>query len=188
MWYEAEDQFVRARTPAVFDKLVQQLENADSVLFESLSLPRSSLAQNPRRRSAQPPQSPPTPTGAPKLHIGDLDFTDPLPDDDDPESDLAALRDRLRDIEIMGLRKMEIIRAKDQQIMLMEQQLTDLRKAMQKPGKEVQTSDSQTAEFYKKKFADVKQEFEDLKRSLVEDGRLRKVSARSARAVRPNLL
>jgi hypothetical protein len=113
---------------------------------------------------------------------------DPFRDDDDPDSDLTVLRNRLRDIEIMGLRKMEIIKGKDQQIMLMEQQLADLRKEMQKPRKDVQISDSETAEFYKKKFTDVMKEFEDLKRSLVEDGRLRKVSARSARAVKPNLL
>jgi hypothetical protein len=126
--------------------------------------------------------------GVPKLHIGNLDFMDPLRDDDDVDSDLTALRNHLRDIEIAGLRKMEIIRAKDQQIMLMEQQLADLRKEIRKPGKEVQTSDSETADFYKKKFTDVKQEFEDLKRSLVEDGRMRKVAARSARAVKPNFL
>jgi hypothetical protein len=88
----------------------------------------------------------------------------------------------------MGLRKMEIIRVKDQQIMLMEQQLIDLRKEIEKSGKEVHITGSETAEFYKKKFTDVTQEFEDLKRSLVEDGRLRKVSARSARAVRPHFL
>jgi hypothetical protein len=41
---------------------------------------------------------------------------------------------------------------------------------------------------YKKKFTGVTQEFEELKRSLVEDGRLRKVSARSARAVKPHFL
>ena len=41
MWYEENDQFVRAPTPQAFDSLVQNLEARDSVMFESIRLPSS---------------------------------------------------------------------------------------------------------------------------------------------------
>jgi hypothetical protein len=70
---------------------------------------------------------------------------DPFRGDDDPESDLTALRNRLREVEIMGLRQMEIIRTKNQHIMLMEQQLADLRKDIKKSGKGVHITEPETA-------------------------------------------
>ena len=41
MWYEENEQFVRAPTPQGFDDLVQDLEARDSVVFESIQLPSS---------------------------------------------------------------------------------------------------------------------------------------------------
>ena len=38
MWREEEDRFVRAPVPAAFDKLVEKLQDNDSVLWESISL------------------------------------------------------------------------------------------------------------------------------------------------------
>jgi uncharacterized protein YukE len=39
MWYADQDQFVRAPTPESFNRLVDHLENNDSVLFQSITLP-----------------------------------------------------------------------------------------------------------------------------------------------------
>lgn len=49
MWYEENDQFVRAPTPQTFDNLVQDLEGRDSVVFESIRLPS---ANGPRDSTA----------------------------------------------------------------------------------------------------------------------------------------
>jgi hypothetical protein len=56
MWYEQRNGFVRVPVPTTFDRRVEQLENRDSVLFESISLPslapgattKSSRSQNKR--------------------------------------------------------------------------------------------------------------------------------------------
>ena len=50
MWYEENDQFVRAPTPQAFDSLVQNLEARDSVMFESIRLPS---ANNGTRESTK---------------------------------------------------------------------------------------------------------------------------------------
>jgi hypothetical protein len=40
MWYGNDEQLVRAPTPLAFDKLVQNLEDNDSVMFQSISFLR----------------------------------------------------------------------------------------------------------------------------------------------------
>ena len=54
MWYEEQNQFVRAKTPQTFDRLVQELEDGDSVLFDSISLPKSN--PNIQNQSLPPSQ------------------------------------------------------------------------------------------------------------------------------------
>lgn len=44
MWYEENDQFVRAPTPQAYDNLVNELQDRDSVVFESISLPKTRIS------------------------------------------------------------------------------------------------------------------------------------------------
>lgn len=185
MWFEDNDQYVRAPTPEGFNRLVQQLEDNDSVLFESISLPSSKSAS--KSTETIPPETSQEPV-VPKLNI-DLDMDD-FTDDDDPvmtidkdERDPHVLQDELAELEMESSRKDEIIKQKDEQIRMLQKELDDLlRRKESKPDRPA-TANYETAEFYKEKYNKVMKAFNSLKDSLNADGKIRTVSARSARVI-----
>lgn len=60
MWYEENDQYVRAPTPQSFDNLVQNLEDRDSVMFESIRLPsRNDVRSSTKSVINEEPVAPP---------------------------------------------------------------------------------------------------------------------------------
>jgi hypothetical protein len=139
MWTEEGGAFVRAPAPQNFDRLVQALEDSDSVLFESISLP--SLAAPP------------------------------------PADDPGALADQLRALERADAEKAERIRARAAQIASLERRIAELRAG---------SADGQDpAEAYRAAYERVLMELEGLKASLSKRGKLRKVAAKSARAIKP---
>jgi hypothetical protein len=176
MWYAQEDEYVRAPTPAHFDRLVDQLEDGDSVLFESIRLPSSD----------DPPGEP---ASLPTLEIGEpledqeVDLSDDLmtiPTDDFDGFGLPALRAKLIELETEGAQKLQLIQQKDREILALEQQL-----ASQHGPKSPQAAKRGTAEFYKLQYEAALRDLENLKASLRQDGKVRTVSARSARAIKP---
>ncbi|OHT03397.1 hypothetical protein TRFO_29200 [Tritrichomonas foetus] len=232
MWYEEENQFVRAPTPKTFDRLVQQLEDNDSVLFESISLPKSNPSSNqpsnlpsieknaavsppkkntPTKRSYQStPRAPQTPDSTNSNEIEELsdDFIDDFDEepkdeensairdsvdtmkninhDNEIEESLDELKEKLRKLEIEGDRKLEIIRTKDQQILILQHELAEAQARVNGEGS-VPSRSQESVEFYKGRFESALQDLENLKKSLKKDGKIKRVSARSARPITPKI-
>lgn len=193
MWFEDNDQYVRAPTPEGFNKLVQALEDNDSVLFESISLPSSKTNTKPVN-DYSPTVNTSQEMVVPKLNI-DLNIEDDFTDEDDfmemtdvTERDPQILQDELAELEMESARKDEIIRQKDEQILMLQKELDQLLKGkgskIPRPAT-VNCRISESAEFYKDKYNKVLNDFESLKESLSADGKLRVVSSRSARAFKP---
>jgi hypothetical protein len=183
MWYSKEDQLVRAPNSAVFDKLVGKLEDSDSILFESISI-RSWAGLKSANSSAR--QS----TQIPDLGFStllNLKISDRLSEDEDDDLPVSvpALRHHLRSLELEGAQKTELIREKDELIQSLEKRLAELKRTKGATGKILSTNTSETVEFYKSRYENVLLELQNLKTSLSADGRLRRVSARSARAIKP---
>ena len=184
MWFEDNDQYVRAPTPEGFNRLIQQLEDNDCVLFESIALPSSKSK----------PAETVTPVASQELIIPKLDIDLDMDDftDDDPmvtpkeeERDPQVLQDELAELEMESARKDEIIKQKDQQILTLQRELDELLKGKDSKLERPATANYETAEFYKDKYHKVMMDFDSLKKSLSADGKIRTVSARSARVFKP---
>ena len=208
MWYEEENQFVRAPTPKTFDQLVERLENDDSVLFESISLPKGNLANlisaaNQKNEDKERKEM----NSSQKINIENDEkeqFADQLSDDfieleiDDDygkndeivnnESDkreiINQLKDKLRKLELEGDRKLEIIRNKDQQILVLERQLAEIKARLNGETTKLKKT-QESVEFYKNQYESALLQLDNLKKSLKKDGKIKRVSARSARPITP---
>jgi hypothetical protein len=185
MWYVESEQFVRAPTPPSFDRLVAKLESGDSVLFESISFP---LRTNSSRKFSKTPHSIEIPElfleGTRELSFSDRSFEN----SDFPRTPrVSELRGRLEALEFEGARKTQVIEEKDELIQTLETRLTDLQKKKGQTGTETHRLGSETVEFYKTRYENVLLELQTLKTSLSQEGKLRKVSVRSARAIRPRV-
>ena len=211
MWFEENDQFVRAPTPEGFERLVKKLEDGDSVLFESISLPslkpeslakvKPSQKSSPKRATVAQSQDIPREVIAsmqvPSLDVDDalqkddMDLSDDFIEDEDSVevlgNDPKVLKDKLVQLELEGQRKSDAIKAKDQQILVLTRELNELQaKRTGQAAKPVKTA-HESVEFYKAKYEKALMDLDILKQSLRESGKLRKVSARSARAIKPQL-
>jgi hypothetical protein len=173
MWYATNDRFVRAPAPLEFDQLIQNLEDRDSVIFESISLPSASRL---------------------KLEVEDpiveseLDLSDDVckMDWEEPSArEVQSLRNRLIELEMEGARKTDEIVAKDNEIRKLKSCLLTLQNGHSPtPVRD----ESVLLDFYKTEYESALLEMENLKKSLQEDGKLRRVSARAARPVTPRLM
>ena len=181
MWFEDNDKFVRAPTPQGFERLVKNLEDNDAVIFESISLP----SVKPAGESAKPAPEP-----AP-LSLPAADLSDDFVDDDDEEiiaalgDDPAALREKLRQLELEGSRKSDAITAKDQQIQVLQSELSELQAKRTGSAPKPAPRTYETAETYKARYEKALRDLNSLKQSLSESGKLRRVSAKSARPIKP---
>jgi hypothetical protein len=90
-------------------------------------------------------------------------------------------------LEFEGSQKTAAIRARDELIESLETKLSELQRNKGKSGKAFPRHASETVEFYKSRYENVLLELQTLKTSLSEEGKLKKVSARSARAIRPRV-
>lgn len=220
MWYEEQNQFVRAKTPQTFDRLVQELEDGDSVLFDSISLPKS----NPNSQNQAPPptqeknkQKIPVRTSLKNINsnseldnelcddfikdnddddIDDIDILTEMRDANnkpvdnriDKKETLIQLKDKLRKVELEGKKKLEILRSKDQQILALQRELNEAQ--ARKDGGDLAQSQSrshESVEFYKGMYESALLDFENLKKSLKADGKIKRVSARAVKPITPKL-
>jgi hypothetical protein len=166
MWYEDHQQFVRAPVPTSFDRLVDKLQNGDSVLFESISLPslasfndyqpmtaRSQTALTPRRESV-------------------IDLSDDFMSDDDPtttaELQLRALLTRVHELEVANQRK-------DEEITRLQKELHS-----RKPRRSSDCHAGADTEFYKAQYERMKSQYEKLKDLVVADAKSKRGKRRSA--------
>jgi chromosome segregation ATPase len=122
-----------------------------------------------------------------RLH--DLSLSEPFLEEEDSvtSGSLPELRAQLSKLELEGAQKTDLIRQKDELIEELEERLSGLQRKKGKLGKVVRPSTSETIEFYRSRYENVLLQLQSLKTSLSEEGKLKKVSARSARAIRPRV-
>jgi hypothetical protein len=187
MWYEAdESHFVRAETPPGFDEMVQRLEDADSVLFESVTLPSVSALIAKQDAVASPSLEPEIAVPRIEVETAQMEFSDDFEDTDTQElaeDDLTVLKSLLADLKLEGTRKAKIIASKDSQIASLQRELAQLEARKGRVGFP-NRSFRESADFYKSQYEKTLADLEMLKKSLSDDGRLKRVSARSARAIK----
>ncbi|EAX94317.1 hypothetical protein TVAG_466750 [Trichomonas vaginalis G3] len=192
MWYEDDNQFVRAPTPKTFDNLVQDLEGRDSVLFESIALPSSNRGRSSVQKSTDsftPKKSNPIEVtssimaGLQNFSFADedpsLDFTIQTNQRRQAMEEASNLQKKISELEFTLREKEAILEEKDEII----QDLKDHLK-----GKQVRpntTNDANT--MYKEKYNMVIKELTDLKRQLAMQGKVRRVKARALQPVHPDI-
>jgi DNA repair exonuclease SbcCD ATPase subunit len=170
MWYEEHNQFVRGPVPKSLDLLVEELQNRDSVLFESVSLPSLSVRSN--RSTDNHTARSKTALTSHREHV--IDFSDDFVAEEDPpetttELQLRALLDRVHELEAANHQK--------------NHEIAELKKKLaQRTGADPQLSAD--AQFYKTQYERMKQQFDKLKQALAAEGKLRRVRLRSACAVK----
>lgn len=153
MWYEENDQIVRAPTPKAFDRLVQDLEDGDSVLFQSISLPKSNT---------------------PKAEESVDDY---IPDEDeDGDGDVEELLKQISEVKSLNKRKDEMIAQRDEQIESLQKQIDQLkipqRRAMTSHGKRTKIgagADDDKKEHWKKNYESALLKYEKLQEALSFD-------------------
>ena len=209
MWYEEQNQFVRAKTPQTFDRLVQELEDGDSVLFDSISLPKSN--PNIQNQSLPPSQEQTRKEVLNKSSSEPINSNDNLNDDNDEIDDLdnlismrdasnkitsksekkeliIQLKEKLRKTELEGKKKLEILRSKDQKILALQRELNEAQARLNGEDQiQSQSRSQESVEFYKGKYESALLDFENLKKSLKADGKIKRVSARAVKPITPKL-
>jgi hypothetical protein len=163
MWHEEHNQFVRGPVPKSLDLLIEDLQNRDSVLFESVSLPSLSTRSDVHTSRSQ---SALTPHREPPIDLSD-DF---ISEEDPPETgtadlQLRSLLDRAHELEAANQQK--------------DHEIAELKKKLEERPKL-----SADALFYKTQFEKMKQQFDKLKQALAAEGKVRKVRLRSACAAK----
>lgn len=183
MWFEDNDKFVRAPTPKGFERLVKNLEDNDAVLFESISLP----TLKPVVEAAKPAPEP-APLSLPAGGAMSDDFLD----EDDIEAEIDSLgddpdvlREKIRQLELEGSRKSDAIAAKDQQISVLQNELSELEAKLTGTAPKQTRPTYESVEVYKARYEKALRDLNSLKQSLSASGKLKRVSAKSARVIKP---
>jgi hypothetical protein len=153
MWYEEENQYVRAPTPLAFDRLVQNLENNDSVIFESIALPKST------RKPESEPQVEDSLSGSGFIET------------DTSEVEVESIEDIKKKIsEVTALNRMkdDMIRIKDEQIAELQRQINMVQGAPARAmtGQMKRRTDGDLVAFYKSQYESTLFKFEKLKEAL----------------------
>jgi hypothetical protein len=163
MWNEENHRFVRSAVPKSFDRAVDRLQNRDSVMFESISLP--SLADHANSTDAPPGRSrtPPSRFTDPLFNIGE-------PTQSNDTHDAASLLDRIQQLEAQNAQK-------DKEIASLQQQLQKLRHAS---NLAIHKSSSDDITLYKDQYEALKFQYDKLREALAVNGKLKKVRVKSA--------
>jgi phage terminase Nu1 subunit (DNA packaging protein) len=144
MWYEEENQLVRAETPRAFDHLVQNLEDGDSVVFESISLPSAT------RKSARSIRSSVRSVGS-----SFSDEFEPIPE----AEEIDILRHQIKAALERSAQKDQMIRDRDARISDLQSQITRIE--AQSPRE-----DPELLAYYKGQYETTAYQFEKLKEAL----------------------
>lgn len=217
MWYEEQNQFVRAKTPQTFDRLVQELEDGDSVLFDSISLPKSNPNnQNQASTTNQEQIQKKITNNASSDRLNSTGNCDNLSDDfindnedeiddldiltskrdsgaktsskSDKKELISQLKEKLRKTELEGKKKLEILRSKDQKILALQRELNEAQARKNGDDQVLPQSKSQrSVEYYKGMYESALLDFENLKKSLKADGKIKRVSAKAVKPITPKL-
>jgi hypothetical protein len=154
MWYQDEDQFVRAPTPTAFDRLVAKLENSDSVLFQSVSLP----AASPR-------------TSAASSIVLDSPFMSDFIETDSEVDEAEDLKRRIKDAIARNEWKDEMIRERDKKIAQLQVQVAQLQG-------QAEPEDPELVKFYRSQWEGAQLEYDKLREALAAGERRSAASRR----------
>ncbi|KAH0787614.1 hypothetical protein GPJ56_008495 [Histomonas meleagridis] len=200
MWKEEQNHYVRAPTPSAFDKMVEKYEDVDSVMFESISLPN---IKNEKKEKH-------VVLAKLDLPVQEEVFSDDFIDDENDEEEslhedqikleeevkrksisernktLEEYKEELHQLEIEGNKKSELLRRKDRQILQLQRELAEAEARKHGKAMKIQQPRESVA-FYRDLFEKTLLKFENLKKSLKEDGKLRMVSAKTARVYTPRI-
>jgi hypothetical protein len=146
MWYANEEELVRAPTPVAFDRLVQHLEDNDSVLFQSVSLPNAP----PSIRSVSSIRS----------SLGDLDGT--LSDDFEPITETEEIDILKRQIKAALERSAQ----KDAMIQERDVRISELQKQIARLEGTTEQEDPELLAYYKEQYEATAYQYEKLKEAL----------------------
>ena len=184
MWYEENSQFVRAPTPKTFDKMVQNLEDGDSVMFQSISLPSSKNKSNDNDnnednnnesawKSILDASNEDRPKGrcsstlahTPSSGLDDL----PEEEDDEYDEEIRQIKRQITQAEIENARRDKMIQNKDKQI---ESLLKQIQSIQGSPARATTSqsrrpvNDSDLIQFYKNQYETTLSNYQKLKEVL----------------------
>jgi hypothetical protein len=155
MRHDRQNGFGRIPVPRTFAQRVAQLENRDSVMFESLSLPSLPSIPGLGSRGSEHRQT------APAIDLGD-DFISDDETTDTSELQLRALLDRVHELE-------SETRQKDAEIAHLRELL----------ARHIARPDP-----FRERYETVKLLYDKLKEALALEGRIRRVRLKSVRQVK----
>lgn len=178
MWYQENNALVRAPVPPSFDYCLKKLEDNDSVIFESVSLPcmKPILKNDKKRKVISQICRPITPRES------DLNFSEDFISSD--STDIPSPRNTQKTDEL--IRKIRTLEQtnfqKDQEIIKLQNEIQKLKKInaieRKKPDPNSQSFE-EMAIFYKKKYVQLKEQFENFKEALASDGRIKRYRLRN---------
>lgn len=195
MWYEDEgNQFVRAPTPHAFDQLVQNLEDDDSVLFQSISLPNLKQARQSTQRL--PSKEDDKVAQGASSALADYEVTDDLsgsinmPSSGDYSSQLsdevAMIKARISQLEKSNKNIDILLQERDEVISDLHKQIREIKGASSRPmthqSPSRSTQDSELLMFYKSQYESTLLQYEKLKEALNATSLPNPARAQSARA------
>ena len=188
MWYEENNQFVRAPTPKTFDKMVQNLEDGDSVMFQSISLPSSKNKSSNNEGgawisilNAKNEDNPKGRSSSTLAHISssglenipNVDNSDNDDDDDNDDSEydeeIRQLKRQITQAEIENARRDKMIQSKDEQIESLQRQIQNIQGS---PARATTSqsrrpvNDSDLIQFYKNQYETTLSNYQKLKEVL----------------------
>ena len=100
----------------------------------------------------------------------------------------SLVKEKLRKTELEGKKKLEILRSKDQKILALQRELNEAQARLNGEDQiQSQSRSQESVEFYKGKYESALLDFENLKKSLKADGKIKRVSARAVKPITPKL-
>lgn len=181
MWYQENNKLVRAPVPPSFDFCLKKLEDEDSVLFESISLPsmKAILKNEKKRKVTSQICRPITPKG------NDLNFSEDFLSSDTDEV-IPSPRNTTKTEELYHKIKHleELNSKKDQEIQKLQNEILKLKRINSIEKKKTEPNSQsfeEMAVFYKKKYEQLKEQFEKFKENLASDGKIKKYRLRNIR-------
>jgi chromosome segregation ATPase len=171
MWVEENHHFVRMPVPKSFDRCVDRLQERDSVLFASISLPSildAAASETPTRRSK-------TTLSQVRHPLSDVSTSPQSVDSGSKaeDSEKAALLRRIQELE-------EESAQKDQEIARLQHQLQKKISVHNQPPPKVETDDLN----YKQEYEALKFQYDKLREVLAVNGKVRRIRVKSAQAVK----
>ena len=168
MWYEDEDRFVRAPVPKTFDALVEQFQNDDSVLWESISLPEPKQEVN--QHSSEHSRRSSTHSMSSNNEFCEIESVQSNPE----QPNVGDLLARIAQLEREN-------RDKDKKISHLQHEIRKIKKKQTLRKGESRAVDEN---YFKQQYEKTKMQYDKLKEALMADGKLKRVKVRAARAVR----